>query len=277
MTIPFESNIIHHMHSAPILSEGCSVRYRELFSLAQGIAEGIIDDYGRELHPSEKEIDPWSEILQRLLSDIACELRKGDGEKPVPRAEDTVAAILRKGVAASAVRVSFKHITITLANGAYRIYREMSGFPTGSFRILKPGSTWTVMLALTSDALAEFILYLDGGLPEIRQIADHISEAIAAERRRRDAKEKAEEIGMTAVAKLLEGLPALKVGCEFEVSDGMVHLDLTRTLTASLDIPLEELPAFLSDPEEILSILSPAETTTPCPVYRAFGQNYPWP
>ena len=277
MTIPFESNIIHHVHNALCPPKSCPVRYWELFSMAREIAEGIIGDYSHAMHPSKEEIDPWSEILERLLSDVACELRKGDGEKPVPRAEDTVAAVLRKGVAASAVRVSFKHITLTLANGVYRIYREMSGFPAGSVRILKPGCTWTVMLALTSDALAEFILYLDEGLPEIRQVADYVSDAIAAERRRREAEEKAEEIGMTAVAKLLEALPALRVGCEFEVRDGMVHLDLTRTLTASLDIPLEELPAFISEPDEILSSLSPVETTTPCPVYHTYGPRFSWP
>ena len=266
MSISSDNIIIHQVHSAPIHPEACSVRYWELFSMAHEIAEGLIDDFSHETYPSKQEVDPWSEILQKILSDIACELRKGDGEKPVPRAEDTVAAILHKGVAASAVRVSFKHITLTLANGVYRIYREMSGFPAGSLRILKPGCTWTVMLALTSDALAEFILYLDGGIPEIRPIADHVSEAVAAERRRREAEKKADEIGMTAVRRLLEGLPVLKVGCEYDIRDGNVCLELTRTLTASLVIPLEEFPDFISDPERILSILSPAETPPPYPM-----------
>ena len=277
MTIPFETNIIRHSHSTPCHPKGCSVRYGELVSLAYDIAERIIGDHSREVLPSKEEIDPWSEILQRFLSDVACELSKGDGEKHAPRAEETVAAILRKGVAASAVRVSFKHITLTLANGVYRIYREMSGFPEGSVRILKPGCTWTVMLALTSDALAEFILYLDEGLPEIEPIADHISEAIEAERRRREAEKKADEIGMTAVAKLLEVLPALSVGCEYGLRDGKVHLELTKTLTASLDIPLEELPAFISDPEKICAFLSPAETPPPHPVYHTFGPGSLWP
>ena len=105
---------------------------------------------------------------------------------------------------------------------------------------------------------------------------DEFLEAIDDERRRRDVERKAGEIGMKTAAKLLEGLPALGVGCEYDVDGGTVHLDLTRMLTASLDIPLEELAAFVSDPGKILSVLSPAEAAAPCPAYRE-QHPFRWP
>lgn len=266
MTLSFDSNII-------IGKPGAKPGFG---ALAEQVAAHIMDDFSRKALPSELEPDPWPDLLQGILSACAEELGKTASAPRVPRAEETAVALLRKGVPRPAVRASFKHVTVTLANGQYRIYRETSSFPAGSVRILAPGYTRVGMLPLTSDALAELLLAIDAAVPDIKEVAERLLEAIDDERRRREIDRKAGEIGMTTAARLLEGLPALGVGCEYEVNGGTVHLDLTRTLTASLDIPLEELPAFVSDPGKILSALSPAEASAPCPAYRD-RHPFRWP
>ena len=244
--------------------------------VAEEIAARIFEDYCNNVPSSNQEFDPWSELLQGILSDCAEVLGKAAGPLPVPKAEETASALLRKGVSRTDVHATFKHVTVTLPHGRYRIFRETSGFRAGAVRILAPGYTRVEMLALTSDALAEFLLALDAAIPDIKEVAERLLEAIDDERQRRDVERKAGEIGMKTAAKLLEGLPALGVGCEYDVDGGTVHLDLTRMLTASLDIPLEELAAFVSDPGKILSVLSPAEAAAPCPAYRE-QHPFRWP
>lgn len=266
MTIPFDSNIIINK---PGTKSGFS-------TLAEQIAAQIKDDFSRKAIPSNLEFDPWSELLQGILSACAEELGKTTGSSHVPRAEETAVALLRKGVSRTAVHASFKHVTVTLSHGRYRIFRETSSFQAGSVRVLAPGYTRVEMLPMSSDALAELLLALDEAVPDIRDVAERLLEAIDDETRRKEAERKAGEIGMTTAARLLEGLPALGVGCEYEVIGGTVHLDLTKTLTASLDIPLEELPAFVSDPGRILSALSPAEAAASSPAYQE-RHPFHWP
>ena len=259
MTIPIHSNII--------TSAGAG-RPAGFRAVAEEIAARIFDDYRNGVTAPGQGFDPWSEIMQGILSACAAELGKTACGPHVPKAEETAAALLRKGVPRTAVRASFKHVTVTLPHGRYRIFRETSGFRAGSVRILAPGYTRVGMLPLTSEGLAELLLTLDAAVPDIKDVAERLLEAVDDETRRREAERKAGEIGMTAAARLLEGLPALGVGCEYRVDGGTVHLDLTRTLTASLDVPFEELAAFVSDPGRILSALSPAEASAPCPALR---------
>ena len=69
---------------------------------------------------------------------------------------------------------------------------------------------------------------------------------------------KAEEILQVSVGAQLEAvLPAMGLGCTFSVKGDKVHMDLTRTFQGSVDLPISELQAFLSDPQRILGTLRP--------------------
>ena len=94
------------------------------------------------------------------------------------------------------------------------------------------------------------------------------------------AEQKAEEIARKTVTTLLnEMLSSLDIEYSFRVGDGTVHLDLRQELQGSVDIPLEKIKAFLSDPENILSSLSPvkAQPTKWIPASYPFGNLHGWP
>ena len=62
-------------------------------------------------------------------------------------------------------------------------------------------------------------------------------------------------------------LPDLDVNCTYEVRDGKVRLELSKTLKGVLDIPMEDLPTLLADPERLLAALSP-DKARPCSPVR---------
>ena len=189
-------------------------------------------------------------VTQRLFADFVSEhlnLRKKNGASA--RAEETVAELIRQGVPKSAVAFCISYLTVTLAHATYYFYRTEPA--RGSVEVDWNGNQCKVNPALRSKDLAEAILRMDAKFPALETRVKEFLDRMAVEL-------KAEEILHVSVGAQLEAvLPALGLRCLFSVKGDKVHMDLTRTFLGSVDLPIAELQAFLSDPERILDTLRP--------------------
>lgn len=191
------------------------------------------------------------EATRQLFEDFVGEhlnVRKKKVGMPGP-AEETVAELIRLGVPKSGVTFCMSFLAVTLAHATYYFYRTEPA--RGSVEVDWNGHLCTVRPLLRPKDLAEAILQLDAELPALETRVKEFLDRMAAEL-------KAEEILAISVGAQLEAvIPALGIGCYFEVKGDKVHMDLTRTFQGSVDLPIAELQAFLADPARILDALHP--------------------
>lgn len=191
------------------------------------------------------------EATRQLFGDFVGEhlnVRKKKVGMPGP-AEETVAELIRHGVPKNSVTFCMSYLAVTLAHATCYFYWTEPA--RGSVEVDWNGHLCTVRPLLLPKDLAEAILQLDSELPALETRVKEFLDRMAAEL-------KAEEILAISVGAQLEAvIPALGIGCYFEVKGDKVHMDLTRTFQGSVDLPLAELQAFLADPERILDTLHP--------------------
>ena len=240
-------------------------------SIAHAYARLFLERLGAAEEGARPEGYSWHELWDRIMETAA-----GDGKAAVrPNAEETAAALIRSGVPSTAVRATYQNVTVTLPCGKYRIYREPSGFGGGAFRILSPGDSGILRPGITSEALAELILSLEDAMPSILEAVERMREGLRKAETRRTARMKAEQIEQTTVRRLLEEtLVPMDIDCGFEVVDGVVRLSLSRTLTGRVEIPLEQLGAFLSDVARVESALTPEKAEQPAAFVKGSGRRH---
>ena len=191
------------------------------------------------------------ETTRHMFEDFVDEhlnVRKKKSGMPGP-AEETVAELIRHGVQKSSVTFCFSYLAVELAHATYYFYRTEPA--RGSVEVDWNGHLCTVRPVLRSKDQAEAILRMDAEIPELEARVKEFLDRMAVEL-------KAEEILQVSVGAQLEAvLPAMGLGCTFRVKGDKVHMDLTRTFQGSVDLPIAELQAFLSDPERILGTLHP--------------------
>jgi hypothetical protein len=240
-------------------------------SIAHAYARLFLERLGAAEEGARPEGYSWHELWDHIM-----ETATGDGKAAVrPNAEETAAALIRSGVPSTAVRATYQNVTVTLPCGKYRIYREPSGFGGGAFRILSPGDSGILHPGITSEALAELILSLEDAMPSILEAVERMREGLRKAETRRTARMKAEQIEQTTVRRLLEEtLVPMDIDCGFEVVDGVVRLSLSRTLTGRVEIPLEQLGAFLSDAARVESALTPEKAEQPAAFVKGSGRRH---
>ena len=235
----------------------------QVASLAEQYAEGLLESYRKGLHSfSSDASSAWAGLWDYLMEPLL------DNRRMVPRvapsgtlAEEVAAGLIRSGVNKEDIRANHQHITIALPNGRYRLYRGLQpGTPAGSLRILLPGMSRAFETGLASAELSRLILFIDSVIPPLKRVMDRLGEDIRRADKEYTAEQKAQEIAWETVSKLLEEvLPALDIEYSFGLVDGSVRLNLRKELQGSVDIPLDKMMSFLSDPERILSTLSPVK------------------
>ena len=192
------------------------------------------------------------EVTQQLFSDFVSEhfTRRKKNGMPGP-AEETVAELIRHGVPKSDVTFCFSYLAVSLAHATYYIYRTEPA--RGSVQVNWNGHRFTVKPTVPSKELAETILRTDAKIPELEARVQEFLDRMAVEL-------KAEEIMRITVGAQLEAvMPALGLGCSFDVKDNKVQLDLTRQFHGRVVLPVSELQAFLADRDRILGLLQPAQ------------------
>lgn len=191
----------------------------------------------------------WNELLNGFLKETP--------HNPY-KAEEAVAALMRRGLSREKVSFSMGNITVNLQNGRYRIYREPSNYGSGAFTFhanawLRPHK------GLGPEDLAEFLLAFDELLPAMAEKERPILEAIEEIRRMNKADEMAKEIARQAFEKAFKDvLGPMKIQYTFAMNgDGTVSVKLRQRLSGKVSGPVNEIRDLLSDPEKVKTLLTP--------------------
>lgn len=284
MTIQFDNNIQVDFgpdtaRRDPFLQPGISIPNEDIPTTVITIAEAYARLFLEDLEADSDGIcirNPnWNDMWSRILEMALHKAPASNGSGAIrPNAERTAVALIRRGVPSSAVKATYQSVTVTLPKGKYRLYRETSGFGTGAFRILCPGDSGILRPGISSEALAELILALEEAMPHVAEVTERMREGVRDAETRRMARLKAEQIEQTTVRRLLEEtLVPMDIDCGFEVRDGVVRLSLSRTLKGSVEIPIEQLGAFLSDTARVESALTPEKAEAPAAFVRGTGRS----
>ena len=196
--------------------------------------------------------DETEQVVEHLLADvigIVFAARRKNGV--TPKAEETVAEMIRLGVPKNIIRARYEYVEVSLQNAKYTFYRN--GYYPDSIQIDWNGCLCIEKSTLSPIDLARTIIDLDTLLPFLGCKAEELIVKISGEK-------KAIQIQRATVKPQLEAvLPAMGIGCMFGIKDGVVQLQLSKSFSCFIDIPISELSAFLSDPERILSTLKPSQ------------------
>mgnify|MGYP007056160431 CR=1 FL=1 len=239
----------------------------EVTALAEHYAEGYLASCRKGLGTFSPDASSawgglWDYLLEPLLSHNGTCLHKAPAGAG---AEEVAAGLIRSGVSRDDIRATYQHVTVTLPNGTFRLYRGLKpGTPAGSLRILLPGMSQVFETGLASAELSRLILFIDSIIPALKRVMDRLAQDIKMAEKEYIAGQKAEEIARKAVSTLLgEVLPGLDIGYSFRLVGGKVRLDLRKEFHGRVDIPLDKIVEFLSEPEKILSTLSPVKVQEP--------------
>lgn len=211
------------------------------------------------------------QLFMSVVKKMAGELKSEDaGMNP----EETVIIIIRHGIPKENIHANYNYLTASLPNADYRLYRETSGHPAGTIRITWKECIVYISSGLSSEDTARFVLLLDEHLPKIEEAAEALFEGLLQEYRNKQKEMMAMEIARKAVDAQLSGvLPGLGINGKYTIADGKVHLHLTRTYSGEVELPLEALGDFLSDPGRVESALK-VDPVTPEPEE---SQDFPLP
>ena len=194
-------------------------------------------------------------LFMSVVKDMAGEFKSEDTRM---NPEETAIKIIRHGIPKENISAKSTYLTARLPNADYRLYRETSGSPAGTIRITWKGSIVYISSGLSSEDTARFVLLLDEHLPRIDEAAGALFGELLQKYRNKQKEMMALEIARKAVdAQLADILPGMGIKVKYKIADGKVKLHLTRTFTGEVELPLEALQDFLSNPGRVESALKP--------------------
>lgn len=194
-------------------------------------------------------------LFMSVVKDMASEFKSEDTRM---NPEETAIKIIRHGIPKENISAKSTYLTAWLPNADYRLYRETSGSPAGTIRITWKGSIVYISSGLSSEDTARFVLLLDEHLPRIDEAAGALFGGLLQKYRNKQKEMMALEIARKAVdAQLADILPGMGIKVKYKIADGKVKLHLTRTFTGEVELPLEALRDFLSNPGRVESALKP--------------------
>ena len=201
-------------------------------------------------------------LFMSVVKDMAGEFKSEDTRM---NPEETAIKIIRHGIPKENISAKSTYLTARLPNADYRLYRETSGSPAGTIRITWKGCIVYISSGLSSEDTARFVLLLDEHLPRIDEAAGALFGELLQKYRNKQKEMMALEIARKAVdAQLADILPGMGIKVKYKIADGKVKLHLTRTFTGEVELPLEALRDFLSNPGRVESALKP-EPVSPEP------------
>lgn len=194
-------------------------------------------------------------LFMSVVKDMAGEFKSEDTRM---NPEETAIKIIRHGIPKENISVKSTYLTARLPNADYRLYRETSGSPAGTIRITWKGCIVYISSGLSSEDTARFVLLLDEHLLRIDEAAGALFGELLQKYRNTQKEMMALEIARKAVdAQLANILPGMGIKVKYKIADGKVKLHLTRTFTGEVELPLEALRDFLSNPGRVESVLKP--------------------
>ena len=196
-------------------------------------------------------------VREKLFQSVVKDFEEESGADNIRiNPEETAVGLIRNGVPKENICAKFKHLTAVLPNADYRMYRGTSRYPANTIRITRNGCSVNISPGLSTEDTVRFVLLLDELLPRIDEAAAALFDELQKEYRNKQTEMKALEIARKAVeAQIADVLPRMGIKAKYKIADGKVKLHLTRTLTGEVEVPLEALREFLSDPGRVESAL----------------------
>lgn len=192
-------------------------------------------------------------LFMSVVKDMAGEFKSEDTRM---NPEETATRLIHHGIPKGNISAKFNYLTASLPNADYRLYRKTSGNSADTIRITRNGYSVYITSRLSSEETARFVLLLDEHLPRIDEAAGALFGELLQKYRNKQTEMKALEIAREAVeAQIADILPGMGIKAKYKIADGKVKLNLTRTLTGEVEVPLEALRDFLSDPGRVESAL----------------------
>ena len=216
--------------------------------------------------PEEFSIELIKEkLFQSVVKDLAEEFEVPESKDIRMNPEETTTRLIHHGIPKGNFSAKFNYLTASLPNADYRLYRETSGNSADTIRITRNGYSVYITSRLSSEETARFVLLLDEHLPRIDEAAGALFGELLLKYRNKQKEMMALEIARKAVeAQIADVLPGMGIKAKYKIADGKVKLNLTRTLTGEVEVPLEALRDFLSDPGRVESALK-VEPVSPEP------------
>ena len=207
--------------------------------------------------PEEFSVELIKEkLFQSVVKDLAEEFEVPESKDIRMNPEETTTRLIHHGIPKGNISAKFNYLTASLPNADYRLYRETSGNSADTIRITRNGYSVYITSRLSSEETARFVLLLDEHLPRIDEAAGALFGELLQKYRNKQTEMKALEIARKAVeAQIADVLPGMGIKAKYKIADGKVKLNLTRTLTGEVEVPLEALRDFLSDPGRVESAL----------------------
>lgn len=196
-------------------------------------------------------------VREKLFQSVVKDFEEESGADNIRmNPEETAVGLIRHGIPKENICAKFKHLTAVLHNADYRLYRGASRYTAGVIRITRNGCGVNINPGLSTEDTVRFVLLLDELLPRIDEAAGALFDELQKEYRNKQAEMKALEIARKAVeAQIADVLPRMGIKAKYKIADGKVKLHLTRTWSGEVEVPLEALRDFLSDPGRVESAL----------------------
>lgn len=229
-----------------------------IIALAEKHAKGYLKSYSETRgYRSIALGTPWEALMKNLANVVLEYSHNFEGESlDMPNPEETAAILIRSGVPATAIEARHKHLTLSLTNGEYRIYREPSGSGSGTFRILRPDNSPIIKANLTSQGLADLLLALDSALDGVEDVMRKLMRDLKEVDFRKQVEAKTRDIERTTIKTLLDTVLApLGIAGSFRVKNGLVTINLTQSFHADLEMPFDDMAGFLADPQKVTDAL----------------------
>lgn len=209
--------------------------------------------------PEEFSVELIKEkLFQSVVKDLAEEFEVPESKDIRMNPEETTTRLIHHGIPKGNISAKFNYLTASLPNADYRLYRETSGNSADTIRITRNGYSVYITSRLSSEETARFVLLLDEHLPRIDEAAGALFGELLQKYRNKQKEMMALEIARKAVdAQLADILPGMGIKVKYKIADGKVKLHLTRTFTGEVELPLEALRDFLSNPGRVESALKP--------------------
>lgn len=216
--------------------------------------------------PEEFSVELIKEkLFQSVVKDLAEEFEVPESKDIRMNPEETTTRLIHHGIPKGNFSAKFNYLTASLPNADYRLYRETSGNSADTIRITRNGYSVYITSRLSSEETARFVLLLDEHLPRIDEAAGALFGELLQKYRNKQKEMMALEIARKAVeAQLADILPGMGIKVKYKIADGKVKLHLARTFTGEVELPLEALRDFLSNPGRVESALKP-EPVSPEP------------
>ena len=184
----------------------------EVLSMVDGYVGASIEKLGNMLEPTYR-----MGTVQYAWTTLLDSLTRGRADTPC-RPEEVAAILIRGGLPRESVRATAGNITISLPNGCYRIYRDISRYPAGSFSLRYP--EWLkVRRGLSARELADFLVAFDALIPEIAGREQPLRDEYERKKREIKAKTMAADIAKQSIEAILDNLAHMRLDHYVKVHD----------------------------------------------------------